>query len=382
MNNNKALLGVKLNNNFFVGLIFFIALLFSIGKIQAQNEKKYTYSLSTSVFRGFILRHSKEIGVAGNSFPAGFYSEFNRHHYGHQSWESRHRYPDFGVSFYYVNYNSPVTGRSYALAPHYKIYLGKKRDGIFRLTYKMGLGIGLNDTPYSRDTNHQNQLLGSRFCFSIPTTLDAELKINKQIRLNSGLSLIHFSNGAIKKPNKGINVIALTGGFRYHLATTTPSYQQNEEAFDQQSVRAVLILSGGAHEPNFVGAGAKPFFNLTAYGSKKVNHKIAWLAGVDVFWSLALKEDIQYDVDLEPGPLPDYKRAAVTAGFEYFINDLSIIGQIGVYFYDPYHKYAFFYERIGLKYYINPRLFTSLTLKAHYANAEMAELGVGYYLNQ
>ncbi len=98
-----------------------------------------------------------------------------------------------------------------------------------------------------------------------------------------------------------------------------------------------------------------------------------------IYSSVTLKEDIKYDLTVSIDK-PDFKRFAGTAGFEYLINRVSLIGQLGVYFYNPYKAYGWFYERLGLKYRFTDKIYGSITVKAHYANAEMAEFGIGLKL--
>lgn len=362
-----------------ISLLLFVFFLLT-GNAIGQEQKKYTYSISAAYFSGIIIRHSKEIGISGNSFPTGGWIEFNKHHYGGNLWESRHNFPDFGVTLSYVDYNNAVTGKSIGISPHHTVYFSKNRSKKHFLKYKMGFGLGYNTHPYSKDLNHQNQQLGSRFTFSIPAVLSYEMLLKNQWSLSTGIAAIHFSNGSIKKPNKGINVASLFAEIRFNTTKHRPDYTYHEDTFSPQKPGFTISSGFGINEANFIGAGAKPFITLSLYADKRINNKIALLAGADVFWTWSLKEDIRYDLTVDQTSPPDYRRVAVTAGFEYFINKLSVIGQLGVYVYDPYHNYSFFYERVGLKYYLSEKIFTGVAIKAHYASGELAEFGIGYRL--
>jgi len=343
-----------------------------------QKSEENTYSLNGAATYGVIIRHSKGIGVAGNSFPSGGFIEFNKHFYGDNAWEARHNFPTFGITLSYVDYNSEITGETIGLSPHYTIHINRNRDSRHQFTYKMGFGLGYNTRPYSKDLNHQNHLLGSVWTFSIPAVLGYEYSFNNRWAVSTGLSAIHFSNGSIKKPNKGVNVASLFAGVRFNTSRERPSYSYPEEEFVPKKPSITLAAYGGMNEANYIGAGSRPFLTMSAYVDKKLNHKLALLAGADMFWTSSLKEDIKYDLNVDQDQPPDYKRAALTAGFEYFINKISIVGQLGIYVYDPYKRYAFFYERVGMKYNFTEKLFAGMSIKAHYANGELAEFGGGY----
>ncbi len=168
----------------------------------AQN---YDFSISASVSKGFILRHSNEIGVAGNSFPVNILVELDKHHYGAENWEVIRKYPDLGLAINYLNYQNEILGSSFGLSPYYKKNIQLNRQFI---QFKIGLGLGYHLKPYNRETNHQNQLLGSTLSFSIPLDFQYRFNLTDAFQLVGLVNALHFSNGAIKKPNKGINIIS------------------------------------------------------------------------------------------------------------------------------------------------------------------------------
>ena len=63
-----------------------------------------------------------------------------------------------------------------------------------------------------------------------------------------------------------------------------------------------------------------------------------------------------------------------------FINKFSIETQIGYYVKYPFKHRSLLYETLGLKRYINDKWFTSIRLKAHFADAETVEFGIGVRL--
>jgi hypothetical protein len=64
-------------------------------------------------------------------------------------------------------------------------------------------------------------------------------------------------------------------------------------------------------------------------------------------------------------------------GHELFLNKVSLITQVGYYVYYPFPYEVRYYERIGLKRYFGDKWYAAVSLKAHAANAETVEFGVG-----
>ena len=75
-----------------------------------------------------------------------------------------------------------------------------------------------------------------------------------------------------------------------------------------------------------------------------------------------------------------FSRIGIFIGYELFINKLSIETQLGYYAKYPFEYDGRVYETLGLKRYINDKWFASIRLKAHAANAETVELGMGIRL--
>jgi len=63
-----------------------------------------------------------------------------------------------------------------------------------------------------------------------------------------------------------------------------------------------------------------------------------------------------------------------------FVNDWSLVTQLGYYLYYPYDFEGRIYNRIGLKYYFSEKWFGAFSVKSHLAKAETLEFGIGIRL--
>lgn len=361
----------------FITFLLFSAILFSqeASKIEASSYIDLNY------FRGNIALHNNSLLHLISGHPEGIILGWNKKTYGEQAWQQRYNYPDYGISFSYQDLKNEALGNNYGLYGHFNFYFFNRN-----LMFRIGQGIAYNTNPYDKLTNFKNIAFGSHFMSSTYVMLNYKKeRIFNRIGLQAGLSLLHYSNANLKAPNTSVNSITLNLGLTYKLDDHSPEYIDDltDERFTQP-IKYNIVIRSGVNESDIVGSGQFPFYVLSAYADKRLNHKSAVQLGTDFFFSNFLKELILYnsvafpalDIDSET----DYKRIGIFAGHELFINRISIVTQLGYYIYYPFDFEGRTYQRIGLKYYLNDKWFGALTLKSHAAKAEAVELGIGIRL--
>lgn len=345
----------------------------------AQFKRDTEKVLSVDFFQGFIFQHKEQITHLITDHPTGFRLTYDRKTYGDDSWEQRYNFPDVGLTFIYMDYKNPVLGKSIAVIPYYDFYIRKKKEAKGQFKYKVGLGLGYNTQKYDRVENNKNNVVSTDFSFGILAQFSYSHEITPRIDFNSHIALTHFSNGAIKKPNSGINILSLNLGVSYVINPQNADYQFTpEEKLKERNFGYVVSLSGGTHEATKIGAGAYPFFVLSGFIDKKLNHKSIIGLGVEWFYSDALRRDVKYDRSLTDLAKPDFNRIGLAFAHELIITKFSVISQLGYYVYDPYAPFGKVYIRAGLRKYFGDHLFGSLAVKSHGAKAEAAEFTVGY----
>ena len=329
------------------------------------------------VFKGFVYEHKPQISHLITDHPTGFRIVYNRKSYGSEPWMQRYNFPDRGLTFLYLDYNDPRLGKTLAILPHFNFYLRKKREAKGQPQFKVGFGAGYTTEKYNRVTNNQNNVISTDLTGGVLLQFGYEYELDKRWHLNTIASLTHFSNGAIRKPNSGINVFAAHAGISYMFQYQERTYERTEEKkLEHKPIGVSAILIGGSHESLKIGAGSKPFFVLTGIVDKKLNYKSRLGAGVELFYSESLKEEIKYDRSVPDDT--DFKRVGLVLSHEWMINEFSIMSQAGYYIYDPYHAFQKIYLRLKLRRYFGEHLFGSIGVKSHSAKAEAMEFAIGY----
>ena len=359
-------------------LIIFLSI-FSFGQ---ETSKGY---FDAQLFRGNIYKHTNDVGHLITGHPDGFMLSYNWKTFGHKEWEQVYNYPDYGVSYHYLDFKNKYLGVNHAVGLHYNFYFFNRN-----LMFRISQGIGMTSSPYDKETNNKNNAFGTKIMDNTYFLLQYKKEnILDRIGLQAGFMLTHFSNGRFKAPNSGINTIALNVGLNYSfdekqsfIKDTLPSNQIYKER-----IKYNIAFRTGISEGPVPHLGQRQFYHIGFYADKRIGRKSALQLGTDVFFSRYLRDYIAFaSVAFPEGhksytdPDVDYKRVGLFVGHELFINKLSIEAQVGYYVYKPLDYEIDLYQRIGAKYYVYKNTFAGIGLKTHGARAEAIEVTLGIRL--
>jgi len=314
------------------------------------------------------------------SNPVGFEIYYNKLTNGNKNWEAVNKYPEVGYSIGYYNYGNKVLGSTISLLAHIQYYLTKSRIG-HSLKAHLGTGLGFNTHPYNAESNNKNVVLGSVVTFTLQPRIIYTYTTDSHWYFTASPNLTHFSNGSLKHPNKGINIVTFNLGVGKILGGEIKPHKEPaiDITFDDQLKIDISLFTGLIN--NSEGSGNFPFITLQASANKRFGISGGVNSGLDLFYSIALKERIKDDLQFSDEEYPDFKRVGWYAGYEWYISKVSLIANLGYYIYRPYKEISPIYQRIGIKYYNkNENIFLAANLKTHGATAEMAEFGIGFRL--
>ncbi|WP_298532931.1 acyloxyacyl hydrolase [uncultured Algibacter sp.] len=349
-----------------------------------SQEKKNASYFDLNYFTGNIANHNNDILHLIQGHPEGVIVGWNTKTFGFEDWEQRYNYPDLGVSFLFQDTKNEVLGDNYGLYAHCNFYFFKRN-----LMFRIGQGLAITTNPYDKRDNFRNNAYGTALMSSTYLMLNYKReRIFDKFGLQTGLSLIHYSNANVKAPNSSTNSITFNLGVIYSLDESEPEYQTNIKDGGKvkftEPVKYNLAFRTGINESDVVGSGQFPFYVFSAYADKRLSHKSAIQLGADMFFSKFLEELIHYKSVSFPEENvsgdEDYKRVGVFVGHELFISRTSLVTQLGYYVYYPFDFEGRTYMRIGLKRYFGKKVFGALTLKSHGAKAEAVEFGIGMRL--
>ena len=346
-----------------------------------QTNERINQTFQTDFFYGKPIEHDKKMdnSIQGNSY--GFMLSYNYVKNENSTFNNLYNYPERGYSLLYQNFNSTVLGEVYGGYRHFTYNLTPSKKNALKLTTAFGLGYATK--KYDAISNNQNIAIGSNFLVSAYLKLNYfQYALNEKLQLNTGISLLHFSNASIKSPNLGINIVSAHVGLCYNLDENQPVNSQEElkSTFIKQPIHFNLVARGGYNESLIEDSGLFPFYSVSAYASKQLSLYSTITGGLDFYDSKFLKNHIKYinlteNKNYNPS---DYKRVGVFIGHELTQNKFALISQLGYTVYSHYPYISKVYERFGFKHQINDHLFSEVGLRVNLFRAEGLDFGIGY----
>lgn len=357
---------------------YFYQLIFLFSFISFSQEKTETTAIEANFLTGNVIIHSKDV-AALTGHPEGIMLTFSRKTYGKEEWQRAFNCPDYGGYFLYQDFKNQFLGANYSLGAHYNFYFLKRR-----LSFDIGQGFTYITNPYNKETNNKNKAFGSPIIANVNLSLQYKKQnIIDNFGLQAGFMFTHYSSGRFKTPNSGINTFNVNLGLNYNFEKPLKYVIDSTDSKInyREKLKYNLVLRTGFNESSIINSGQYPFYHVGFYVDKRFNRKHALQLGTEVFFSTYAKEFIRYQSIAYPNknvdPNTDYKKAGLFVGYELFINRLSFEAQVGYYVYQPFKFDIPVYDRIGIKYYVAPKIFTGFSLKTHGFFAEAFEFIIG-----
>jgi hypothetical protein len=207
------------------------------------------------------------------------------------------------------------------------------------------------------------------------------------------MDMTHFSNGAFKVPNLGINLPYLSIGYQQYFRVNTTSQGHSDLEKDaayrikprpkqnfltyqewQLSVNGIFTCKetmpiGGKKYPVYAGS-----ISLRRYGSQKSGLEVNF----DVFSKQAL---LNYEPMVKKSQL-DILQLGISSSYILPLDRFNFIFGAGVYIRDRYRADGPLYIRLGCRYYLTKSISAVFGLKTHYAKADYMEFGLSYHFNK
>lgn len=326
---------------------------------------------------GFLWGHRSNSWVLVERHSAAWELFAERQVNGDRPWHSDYLLPVYGMAVLYTDLGSPGRiGAALRLLPYLRLPVLKGGQGSFGL--RVGWGIGYVARPFDRLENGKQIAIGSQLNTALQLMAEYRRNIGR-CTMSLGLGLDHWSNGAYRLPNLGLNYVSTSFGVGCRLGRTEPqlvpaaSPEAHTLPHEWRIVAAVGINESGAPY-----SGQRSVFVLQGTRGWSISRRSVLSAGMDVLnkGTLAI---------VQP-QLADRTRAALTqvgvhGGYALLFGRGELFVQLGAYAYTPAPDRRAMYQRIGMRYRSGERILWNISLKSHSAVADHWEFGVGYRWN-
>lgn len=186
-----------------------------IGENQASSQ-----SVGASIFAGNIVRHREFLSFTQPDYTQGIEFEYIAKKDSTVAWQRFWRMPDITHHIHTHNFRTGQLGRAIAYYPSVSFTIFSK--GNFKFQCQMGNGISYV-TKKSEQFNLANNAIGSHWNSILALRFELKYETENGLELNLGPQLFHYSNGAAKAPNAGINTASLIFGIK-SLFDKSPTY--------------------------------------------------------------------------------------------------------------------------------------------------------------
>ena len=384
-------------------IIFVILFLTSLKNFGADTTNVKNKSATSSL--GFIFEPGKVLqthpfvqGVnpEGEAYTKYFAltAKYGIHTDGRKLWQRLYNYPVWGGGLFYGNFkDSSELGTPFALFMFLDIPFKRWQKWSINGEVRFGMSFGWK-THYPFENGFQYPI-GSFSTVFADLGIKAVVNLSKNIDLSAGFGFTHFSNGSVKLPNYGLNMIAPKLGVKY-IFNKRPEFIKTEKpVFKSEQEWLVLFspsyrqIAFGYHDENndsVVVAFDYMIFNLSSTYNYQISHKIKFGAGFDLSYNEAYgATSIIVDGIPEKAPwqFKDKILFGVYPSFELVISKVSLILQPGFYLYrkktDEGIETPATYQRIGIKYHFSDQWLAGVNVRAfNFTKADFIEFNVGY----
>lgn len=364
--------------------------------VTAKGEVKGRLAVVTDFFKGENKNGVKMDHFNSTSIGIGWQTT------GKRDWERMHDLPSIGVNVYTAWFdNKDEIGQPISVAGFYKGTFGRWDNKAIR--YNIDLGLAFNWNYYDYETNRANIVIGSPVTVHIGYGVEYEYTIANRLALAVGGSLTHFSNGSMRRPNKGANLASPHIRASYYFNEYKPRtvvrdwgrLKANEVQFTVAYGMKCADINSWLYEGIDDKYASEPKYNVvtlkTSY-MRQYSYKAKWGGGLSVCYDDFLDTGIALDsngkIVKTGGKAKNQINVGVFASHEYLIGNLGIVTDLGGYIYQPKaykqfeesepKKKTAVFERLGIKYYLPMNLYAGVNVYAHIAKADFVEWNLGY----
>lgn len=322
---------------------------------------------------GFLLAHRSIMGhLATEHAFAGELSYIKRGG-GERAWHEAYNRPTYGFTgFFGSTGNRKLMGHYLGAYSFMSIPIVRFKSYTF--SGKFGCGIGYGTKVYDADDSIQILSMAVSTHFNAMVVMGVESRFEFGNHSASiGLDMTHFSNGATKVPNLGLNLPYVSLGYGYKLKEKPVDSLFAHKMFEPSwqfgavgifSVKEVFPTNGKKYPVYGFNVMARRFFKRNV--------------GMELSFDFISKQAILGYQTYVPKTQGEIIQLGIFAGYLMPLDRLHVVVGMGYYIKDKFQPEDFMYHRVGMRYVFDNGININLVLKSHWARADYVEYGIGY----
>ncbi len=343
-----------------------------IASVPDSTDRSEPWNLSTWYYHGYLLPHHRLMTYFTDENINGFEVVASRYYAGLHP----ERPLEAGLGYYFSNLgNREVYGHVHGMYAVLGAEIFRERSPVY-IHQSVSVGLSYNTERFDIENNYFNRVIGSHINAFVILAMNLRADFGP-VTLSAGPSMVHMSNGNLRQPNLGINLVNGRAGMTYRFgdgSSLITRELQVDTAFSRH--RLQFFLSGGIRQlsrkiPDYYGVGS-----LVGEYSMRFTQNQALGLGLDFVYD-ATEGREPFITGIPEEEIPPW-HLAVHLSFERIYGRLSILVQPGYKIWTPEgHKY-FQFNRAALRYRLENNLLLNMSIKAHGLKGDFIEFGAGY----
>ena len=342
-----------------------------------------THGFEIKFFGGRIIPHRAGMDNLARPTLAG---EIN-YYYSTRSdnyFDVKYRFPrhGFGLNYNYI-WNHDVLGSALSAYSFMDFSFFDKQK--FGLGMRVNAGLAYLTRKYDRENKPENIAISTNLCFYFNISVNAVFKLPSDIELRISPGFLHYSNGAVLKPNLGLNDVHCSIALSKNIWTSELRKERTNYQDKLSSHEAWIMgtcATSDEYSVGYEGRGGGFICSTVAAGYCYQYGKIGKVGmSIDMFYNENNKYFFFNDdrgLFLYYDKFSEIIKFGISAGHQLVYKRFELMTYLGVYFYNKAWAYDWAYTRIGARYYVTDFLFINLSLHANGFKARFIESGIGF----
>lgn len=264
--------------------------------------------------------------------------------------------------------------------------------------YEINLGVSFNWDHYDYHTHREFIVFGSPTNVHLGGNWYFKWKLSNRFDLHAGLTVNHFSNGALRTPNNGLNTLSTFVELAYNIHDTEVKRNVHQlPPFEKRTAQDVSFmfttrtLKVDVDDTGLRSKYAKHRFKVAGISYAYMLHntrRFKWGPSLEAVYDESVNAVFRGETNEQTGQYREYYQMGKTA--DRFSLGLSLKGEVSMpgyaifanVGYDIYHKdkrEKRFYQIYGLKVYLIDNLFATFGVRStEGTHSQYLYLNVGY----
>ena len=342
----------------------------------AQDAGRDRY-WSVDYFRGPVYDHRNLSAALQLGTTQGVGVSYLRCVDGSEPWHHYYRRPKLGLAAYYEDFNYPdVLGKAVSAALVSDFHIVNRR--FFDFDFNVQAGAAYLTKKFDAQTNNLNLYIGAHLAAFFRFGFELVAMPESRVSYVLGANFVHYSNGAMKLPNLGLNLCQLNFGARLRVNRELAQMREPDVSAAEnldRGWRCQAFLSFGCREQG-TPLGDKYLVTTMAFNAlKPVTRKFVAGVGIDLMRDGSEANDVDGDcgfAELISGGIHG------SAGLEF--GKVYAALEIGGYLFSKTMDTFDMYDRVSVNYAFNKRILAHVGLRTFLMKAYYIEWGIGCQL--